>query len=125
MAQRPRCGVEACRGKIILKFCSHIDPWNERVVSPQIEQSSSVLSVLKLNPWNEKVIWPLIEPFFPQVVTAFDGKSLEVEDEGGDKQIINVKDQQVDLPPLRCYSYPDIVNAIQQQFCFMISIYNR
>ena len=45
---------------------------------------------------------------YPQVVTAFDGKSLEVEDEGGDKQIINVKDQQVDLPPLRCYSYPDI-----------------
>ena len=64
--------------------------------------------LLKLNPWNEKVIWPQIEPFFPQVVTAFDGKSLEVEDEGGDKQTINVKDQQVDLPPLRCYSYPDI-----------------
>ena len=73
--------------------------------------------LLKLNPWNEKVIWSQIEPLYPQVVTAFDGKSLEVEDEGGDKQIINVKDQQVDLPPLRCYSYPDIVNAIQQLFC--------
>ena len=85
--------------------------------------SSFILtSVLKLNSWNEKVIWPQIEPLCPQVVTAFDGKSLEVEDEGGDKQIINVKDQQVDLPPLRCYSYPYLVNAIQQLFCFMISI---
>ena len=60
---------------------------------------------------------------FPQVVTAFDGKSLEVEDEGGDKQIINVKDQQVDLPPLRCYSYPDIVNAIQQLTILLYEFY--
>ena len=74
-------------------------------------------------PWNEKVIWSQIDPLYPQVVTAFDGKSLEVEDEGGDKQIINVKDQQVDLPPLRCQSYPDNVNAILQLFWFMISIW--
>ena len=78
--------------------------------------------LLKLNPWNEKVIWPQIDPLFAQVVTAFDGKSLEVEDEGGDKQIINVKDQQVDLPPLRCYSYPNIVNATQQLFRYILYI---
>ena len=56
-------------------------------------------------------------------MTAFDGKSLEVEDEGGDKQIIIVKDQQVDLPPLRSYSYPDIVNAIQQLTILLYEFY--
>ena len=74
--------------------------------------------LLKLNPW----LTGLKLSLYPQVVTAFDGKSLEVEDEGGDRQIINVKDQQVDLPPLRCYSYPDIVNATQQLFCYILQI---
>ena len=36
-----------------------------------------------------------------KVVTAYNGKSVEVEDEGGDRQTIAVKDEQADLPPLR------------------------
>ena len=41
------------------------------------------------------------QPFHSKVVTAYNGKSVEVEDEGGDRQTITVKDEQTDLPPLR------------------------
>ena len=48
-------------------------------------------------------------------MTAYNGKSVEVEDEGGDRQTITVKDEQTDLPPLR---WTDIIIKMEVLFSF-------
>ena len=55
----------------------------------------------RLKPVEAKSICIKSKPFKSKVVTAYNGKSVEVEDEGGDRQTITVKDEQTDLPPLR------------------------
>ena len=55
------------------------------------------------------------KPFQSKVVTAYNGKSVEVEDEGGDRQTITVKDEQTDLPPLR---WTDIIINMEVLFSF-------
>ena len=62
----------------------------------------------RLKPVEAKSICIKSKPFKSKVVTAYNGKSVEVEDEGGDRQTITVKDEQTDLPPLR---WTDIINT--------------
>ena len=77
VAERPRCGLETSGGKIWSVFQKKLNLiWSPRKVND---------------------IWL-------KVVTAYNGKSLEVEDENGDRVTITVKDaknEQADLPPLR------------------------
>ena len=51
-------------------------------------------------------------------MTAYNGKSVEVEDEGGDRQTITVKDEQADLPPLRCPN-KNVINSQIISYCYV------
>ena len=77
VAQGPRCGLEACRGNSSFSVILH--------------------SVLM----HSDCLWCKSTFSKSKVVAAYNGKSVEVEDEGGDRQTIAVKDEQADLPPLR------------------------